>query len=183
MNNKTINKIIEEFIYAYPVCEFACLTPGELNFSDKVRYICERECPNYGKSWACPPGIEPIGLCIEKCLAFDHVFLFTSIAEVSDCMNFDACLQARRSHEQMTRDIKKRFEERFGTVLALSTGCTLCDKCAYPDNPCRHPSDRLSTIESHGILIMETASRLGIMLDCGNNMVTYLSLIFFNAQP
>ncbi len=96
-------------------------------------------------------------------------------------MNFDACLEARRDHEQMTFDIRKRFEEHFGKVLALSTGCMLCGECACPDEPCRYPEERLSTVESHGILIMETASRLGVTLDCGNNIVTYLSLIFFNS--
>jgi len=57
----------------------------------------------------------------------------------------------------------------------------ICGECSYPDAPCRHPEERISTIESHGILIMETASRLGVTFDCGNNAVTYFSLIFFNA--
>jgi predicted metal-binding protein len=171
---------IESFIYDYPFCEFYYLEQGDLIFSDKVRVICETECPHYGKSWACPPGIPPIGHCIEECRAYSRIFLFTSVAEVPDVMNFGACLDARRDHEQMTRDIRKRFEEHFGKVLALSTGCTLCNDCAYPEEPCRHPEARLSTIESHGILIMETASRLGVTLDCGNSIVTYISLIFFN---
>ncbi|NLA87906.1 MAG: DUF2284 domain-containing protein [Clostridiales bacterium] len=180
MNNKNYTEIIEEFIYDYPVCEFYYLTPDDLIFSDKVRFICEQGSSNYGKSWACPPGIQDIDHCIETCRAYKNVFLFTSVAEVPDCMNFDACLAARRDHEQMTYNIRKRFQERFGKVLALSTGCMLCDECTCPDEPCRYPEERLSTIESHGILIMETASRLGVTLDCGNNMVTYLSLIFFN---
>lgn len=174
-------KIIEGFIYEYPICEFHFLTPEELVFSDKVRVICREDCPHYGKSWACPPAIRPVEDCIEACRAFSHVFLFTSVAQVPDVMNFDACLEARRDHERMTREIKGCFESRFGKVLALSTGCMLCDTCAYPDGPCRHPEERLSTIESHGILIMETASCLGVTMDCGNDAVVYISLIFFNA--
>ena len=173
--------IIETFIYDYPVCELYYLTLDDLIFSDKVRIICEQECPHYGKSWACPPGIQSISHCINECQAFEHVFLFTSVAEVPDCMNFDACLKARQGHEQMTHEIRQRFETHFGKVLALSTGCTICDMCSYPGEPCRHPEERLSTIESHGILIMETANRLGVTLDCGNNIVTYISLIFFNS--
>lgn len=173
--------VIEEFIYDYPICELYYLTPDDLIFSDKVRTICERECTHYGKSWACPPGIPSIEQCIAACRVFEHVFLFTSVAEVPDCMNFDACLAARREHEEMTRAIRDRFKQHFGKVLALSTGCMLCQDCTYPDNPCRHPEERTSTIESHGILIMETASQLGVTLDCGNDIVTYLSLIFFNA--
>lgn len=174
-------EIIEEFIYDYPVCEFYYLTLDDLIFSDRVRYICEHDCPHYNKSWACPPAIKPIGSCIEACGAFEHVFLFTSVAEVPDCMNFSACLEAKRDHERMTLELREKFTAHFGKVLALSTGCMLCEECVYPDAPCRHPEERLSTIESHGIMIMETASRLGVAFDCGNNIVTYFSLIFFNA--
>ncbi|SHI23168.1 Predicted metal-binding protein [Sporobacter termitidis DSM 10068] len=178
---KDYKGIIEGFIYDYPVCEFYYLEPRNLIFSDKVRYICEHECPHYGQSWACPPAIDAIDHCIEECGAFEHAFLFTSVAEVPDCLNFSACLEARRDHERMTLELRGRFQEHFGKVLALSTGCMLCEECTYPGAPCRHPEDRLSTIESHGILIMETASLLGVTVDCGNNMVTYISLIFFNA--
>ncbi len=180
-SEKDFKETIEEFIYDYPVCEFYYLRPDELIFSDKVRYICEHECPHYGKSWACPPGIQDIESCIKECQRFENVFLFTSVASVPDCMDFDACLAARKDHEQMTHDIRKQFQLRFGKVLALSTGCMLCDTCTYPDEGCRHPEERLSTIESHGILIMETASRLGVTLDCGNEIVTYISLVFFNS--
>jgi predicted metal-binding protein len=179
--DKDYQSIIESFVYDYPVCEFYYLSPDELVFSDKVRYICELDCPHYGKSWACPPAIAPIDRCIEECGAYAHVFLFTSVAEVPDAMDFTACLAARRDHELMTLALRKKFEEYFGKVLALSTGCMLCDECACPGAPCRRPEERLSTIESHGILVMETASRLGVTLDCGNTVVTYISLIFFNA--
>lgn len=178
---KNYKKIVDEFIYDYPVCEFYFVKPDELVFSDKVRYICEHECPHYNMSWACPPAIDSICHCIEECRAYEHVFLFTSVAEVPDCMDFSACLEAKRGHERITHEIRSRFEERFGKVLALSTGCMHCDVCSYPSAPCRHPEERLSTIESHGILIMDTASRLGATFDCGNNVVTYFSLIFFNA--
>jgi predicted metal-binding protein len=174
-------EIIEGFIYNYPVCEFYYLGLGDLVFSDKVRYICEHDCPRYKKSWACPPAIDSVSRCIAECGAYGHVFLFTSVAEVTDCMDFTACLEARRSHELMTLELRREFGEHFGKVLALSTGCMLCDDCTYPDAPCRHPEERLSTVESHGILIMETAARLGVTVDCGNNTVTYISLIFFNA--
>ena len=180
-DEKDFKEIIEGFVYDFPVCEFSYLKPDDLIFTERVRYICEHDCPHYNKSWACPPAIDEIDRCIGACKSFTHVFLVTSVAEVPDCMNFAACLEAKRDHEQMTLSLRKRFEENFGKVLALSTGCMLCNQCAYPDAPCRHPEDRLSTIESHGILIMETASRAGITCDCGNNAVTYFSLIFFNA--
>ncbi|MFQ9153032.1 MAG: DUF2284 domain-containing protein [Blautia sp.] len=31
-----------------------------------------------------------------------------------------------------------------------------CETCAYPDSPCRHPDKRVATVESHGIMLMQT---------------------------
>jgi predicted metal-binding protein len=119
---------------------------------------------------------------MEKCRQYGHVFLFTSVAEVSDNLDFAGCLAQRRDHEKISREIGKKFQESFGDILMLTTGCTLCDACTYPNEPCRHPEERVSTIESHGILIMQTAAEQGISYDCGNNMVTYFTLIFFNVK-
>lgn len=174
-------KIIEKFIGDSPICEFCHIALQDLVFSDKVRYVCENACARYNKSWACPPAIDSIDHCMKECEAFRHVFLFTSVAEVPDRLDFSACLEAKRDHERLTLELRQRFEEQFGKVLALSTGCMICEECSYPDAPCLYPEERLSAIESHGILIIETAGRLGITLDWGNNIVTYLSLIFFNA--
>lgn len=180
MSDKEHKAVIGSLIDDFPICEYFYLSPKDLIFSDKVRYICRHDCPRYGRSWACPPAIWPVEQAIGECFSYDCVFLFTTVAEETDTADLTACLKARREHELLTLELKKRFEEQFGKVLALSTGCMLCEECAYPDAPCRHPDQRLSAIESHGILVMETASRLGVTLDYGGNTVTYLSLIFFN---
>lgn len=173
-------RIIEEFIYDYPVCEFYHIKKDDLVFSDKVRYICEHECDHYNKSWACPPVIGSIEECMKECHEYENVFLFTTVAEVSDPLNLTETLEAKGNHEMVTRDILKEFKSRFNKAMALSTGCMICKKCAYPDEPCRHPDERLSTIESHGIVIMQTAANLGITYDCGNNIVTYFSIVFYS---
>lgn len=171
---------IESFIYDYPVCEFYYLTPEELTFTERVRYICTNGCEHYGRSWACPPAVPAVEECIARCRQYRHVFLFSSVADVPDCMDFAACLAARREHEKMTAAIRDRFRALFGPVLALSTGCMVCDTCTYPDAPCRAPEQRISPLESYGILLSATAETLGAAYDCGNNMVSYFSLIFFN---
>jgi predicted metal-binding protein len=172
---------IEAFIYDYPVCEFFYLTPDDLVFSDKVRYICENECTRYGKCWACPPAVEPIEKCIEKCRGYKHVFLFSTVGEVSDSLNMSACVAAKRNHEEVTLALRGRFREAFGdNVLALSTGCALCEQCAYPTEPCRHPDRRLSTVESHGILLLGTVQKVGATYECTSETVVFFSLIFFN---
>lgn len=175
-------EMIEEFIYDYPILEFYYFNREDLIFSEKVRFICENECEHYGHSWACPPAIGTIESCIQRCEKYNRAFLFSTVAQVPDNLNFQACLDARKSHEELTLTLRDKFREKFGDVLALSTGCMQCAVCACPDSPCRHPEKRIPTIESHGIMLMQTVETQGICYDCGNDIVTYFSLIFFSAD-
>ena len=172
---------IESFIYDYPILEFHYLDRKDLIFSEKVRFICEHECEHYGHSWACPPAIGSIQSCIRECEKYSRAFLFSTIAQVEDSLNFEACLKARRQHEDLTLKLRERFRQEFGDVLALSTGCMQCETSAYPDSPCRHPDKRVATVESHGIMLMQTVEAMNICFNYGNDTVTYFTLLFFNA--
>ena len=172
---------IESFLPEYPVCEYVFLETEDLVFSDKVRFICEKECPRYGHSWACPPVIGTIQECMERCRRFSHALLFTTAADVPDIADFQGCLNARRDHEQVSYDLTERIKQEFGETLTLTTGCMTCKTCSYPDTPCRHPEQRFATIESHGILIMQTAADAGLSYNFDGHTVIYFSLVFYNA--
>ena len=99
-------------------CDF--IDPKALEFSGRIRWICENECPMYGKTWACPPGV--------------------------------------------------------GTVEA----CAICEHCAYLDGqPCRYPEKMHPCVESHGINILPLLEELGLPFQFGENVVTWVSLLFF----
>ena len=117
---------IESFFPEYPVCEYVFLETEDLVFSDKVRFICEKECPRYGHSWACPPVIGTIQECMERCRRFSHALLFTTAADVPDIADFQGCLNARRDHEQVSYDLTERIKQEFGETLTLTTGCMTC---------------------------------------------------------
>ena len=59
---------LEEKLAELPLYCYQFFAPGELEFSDRIRWICEHECPMYGKSWACPPGVGTVDACKEACL-------------------------------------------------------------------------------------------------------------------
>ena len=42
---------IEEFICQYPVYQYAFFPPEEIEFSFRVRWICEKECERYNSTW------------------------------------------------------------------------------------------------------------------------------------
>ena len=72
-----------------PVYIYDFFDPRELEFSERIRWICQTECPKYGTTWACPPGVGTVPECREKCLSYSQCLLISSIAEVEDISDID----------------------------------------------------------------------------------------------
>lgn len=178
-----IKKTIEEKIAQYPICEYAFIRPEEIPFSEKVRYICKTECPRYGTSWACPPAVGTVEECRKRIRSYTDGFIFTTVSEGADLENMDAMLSMRGGHEKITRKIAEIFREVSGKVQAFSTeSCAICEKCSYPDGPCRHPDYMLPSVEGQGILVTELAERYGITFSNGSDVVTWFSLILYSSE-
>ena len=47
---------LEAELAELPILQYEFISTGELTFSERIRRVCETECPMYGKTWACPPG-------------------------------------------------------------------------------------------------------------------------------
>ena len=127
---------IEATLSAYPVCEYAFVKPKELPFRDEVRYICRTECPRYGTSWSCPPAVGTVEECRKRCLGYEDVLMFTTIAEGVDTEDMSAMLATRREHEEITRQIQSLrhlllHAHEFRTFVFLtSTICSFSDAYA-----------------------------------------------------
>lgn len=178
-----IQEQLEGQIAEYPVCEYAFIRPGDIRFLQEVRYICETECPQYGCSWSCPPAVGTVEECRARCEKFTGGFLFTTVAEVDDIADMKKTLATRLEHEKVTRQIRQLFKARYGKVEVLSTeSCAICEKCSYPDTPCRYPDKMFPCIESYGILVTELAEKYGISFMNGPNVVTWFSLILYEER-
>ena len=176
----TNREIIEEIITSYDICEYAFGDYAQIPFSDKVIYICRTDCPRYGHCWACPPAVGDIHDCMERTEHYNRFCIFSTVAEVSDSNNLGACLPAKKAHEALSRRIRKDVQAQVPDSLMLSTGCSICDECTYPQEPCRYPRERLSSMESHGIVLVNLIEQMGLCADYGNNAVVYFTMILYN---
>ena len=134
----------------------------------------------YNTTWACPPAVGSVEACRARCLSYPSVLLITSAAEVQDVANMAETLATRGPHEALTRRVRDLLL-RCGAeeVYGLSTeACALCEKCAYPDAPCRHPDKMYPCVESHGILVTDLCEKQGMEFFNGN-IVTWFSLILY----
>lgn len=171
--------LLEEQLSQLPLLQFEFLSTDALMFTPRVRHICETECPMYGKTWACPPGVGTVEECQAKCLSYPEFLLISTVTEVDDIENIEQTLATRADHEAITREAAELIRAQDCETMTLSTeACAICKECTYPHGPCRYPDKMYPCVESHGILVTELCEKLGIEFFNGN-LVTWFSLIFF----
>ena len=174
-------ELLEEKLSELPLYVYHFLTPEELEFTERVRWICEHECPMYNKSWACPPAVGTVSYCKAKCRNYKNALMISTITEVNDISNIDETLATRPDHEAVTNQVRDIFRELGTEPYVLSTeSCTVCERCSWLDGkPCRYPEKMHPCVESHGINILPLIDELGLTFQYGENVVTWFSLLFY----
>ena len=171
---------LEAQLAELPLYQYAFIRTEDLCFSERIRWICEHECPMYGKTWACPPAVGSVAECEARCHRFEEALLIATITEVGDIANMEETLATRAPHEEITRQVLELVRQQAGETMVLSTeACAICERCAWPDAPCRHPKRMFPCVESHGIVVTALAEHTGIDFYAEGNLVTWFSLIFY----
>lgn len=174
-------ELLEAGLAELPLYTYAYLDPKELEFSDRIRWICEHECPMYGKSWACPPSVGSVPECKGKCMKFENCLMIATIAEVCDIADINETLATRGEHEAVTNQVRDLMRQQGIDPYILSTeACEVCERCALLDGePCRMPERMHPCVESHGINLLAVIDEQGLTFQYGENVVTWFSLLFY----
>ncbi len=174
-------ELLEEKLSELPLYIYDFLDPKELDFNERIRWICENECPMYGKSWACPPGVGTVPECQKKCLSYENCLLISSIVEVNDIADIEETLATRPDHEELTNQVRDIMRQLGVDPYILSTeACTVCETCAIAQGkPCRFPEKMHPCVESHGINVVPMLESRGLEFQFGANVVTWISLLLY----
>ena len=174
-------ELLENRLAELPLLGYFFIDPKKLEFSDRVRWICEHECPMYGKTWACPPGVGTVEECKGKCLRYENCLMIATVTEVADIADLQQTLATRPDHEAVTNQVGEMLVELGVKPYILSTeACSICDACTCPSGqPCRHRDKMHPCVESHGINLIPTLEENGIEFQFGGNVVTWVSLLFY----
>ena len=174
-------ELLEAQLSELPLYIYDFIDPKELEFSDRIRWICQNECAMYGKSWACPPGVGSVESCKAKCLSYKNCLLISSIVEVADIADMEETLATRPGHEALTEQVAQLLIDQGEKPYILSTeACSICQRCAILDGqPCRFPEKMHPCVESHGINVVPVLEKLGLDFQFDCNVVTWISLLLF----
>ena len=174
-------ELLEEKLSELPLYIYDFIDPSELEFNSRIRWICENECPMYGKSWACPPGVGGVDHCRSKCMGYQNCLLISTIVEVNDIADMEETLATRPEHEEITNQVGAIMEALDVKPYILSTeACAICESCAILEGkPCRFPEKMHPCVESHGINVVPILESRGLEFQFGANVVTWVSLLFY----
>ena len=147
-------------------------------------------CPNYGRSWGCPP----FGFSIGRYLSGDATALLTATKIVPEKQGLPLS-EAQRLILPERRRLERRLlemERQYGGLSFAYVGtCLYCPAgtCTRPEGkPCRHPELVRPSLEACGFDIGKTTAELfGIDLKWGTDgkLPEYLTLVcgfFHNAE-
>lgn len=162
---QSIRKRIDADLESFPIYQYAFLTPDEIRFDPTLRNFCRHLCGNYHLTWACPPAVGRIDQCIDRCLSYEDVLVF-STAEKRGTVEkpvYEKDKPYLSFHEKTTCDVERLFERDGLQVYTLTSNvCRMCKKCAYSKERCRFPEVLHPCIEGHGIRVDELAEQIGI---------------------
>ena len=161
------------------ISQSAVIQPKEIVFDSEVRKICAgNACRQYGRTWACPPGVGSVNQCRKRCLQYKRALMFSAEYALEDSFDFEGMIAAHKAFKELCDRLYDLAKGRCGAFLLLSNeGCLRCATCTYPDEPCRFPERLFPSIEGFGIYVAPTARRAGLAYHGGAGTVTYFGML------
>lgn len=178
MNNElTIEKVLEiGFEHAI------FFDPSNLEFREDVRAMCSSDkCHNYNRNWSCPPACGTLEESFEKARKYTKGVMIQTTAILEDSFDYETMMQAASDHKERFAKAVELMRSVDPECLPMGTGgCTVCKKCAYPDEPCRFPEKAFTSMEAYGLYVSAECKKAGLEYNYGKNTLTYTSCILFN---
>ncbi len=161
--------------------EYKIINSADIPFSQSVVDACkENRCGKYGTCWTCPPGVGDFRILEEKIKSYNKAVVFTRKFDLEDSFDFETMVTGAKSTAETLLKIKEELDIDGINYIALGCEvCVLCEKCTYPDSPCRFPDKATPSIEACGINVVELSRNIGIKYNNGANTVTYFCIILF----
>ena len=172
---------IYKYIEGTDIFQHKLIASEEIPFSEEVVNMCKANaCGKYGTCWTCPPGVGELSELEKKIKSFKNAFVFSCKHDLEDSFDFEGMMEGQDKARKALDTILNKMRDTGETFMALGCeGCKLCEKCTYPDAPCRFPDKAIPSVEACGINVVELSRNIGINYNNGPCTVTYFCIILF----
>jgi len=136
----------------------------EIVIANWVNLKCRYGCTQFNANWSCPPATPDINEVRNLLKEYSTALMLVGTQQASGFYrdtNKNRIGQVRywKGTVMLERQLfLKGYDKAFGLV---SGACSLCKKCAYPEN-CRFPMEKRPTVEALSIDLIGTLKNIGI---------------------
>ena len=155
---------------------------SDITFHSDYREICRQNvCRCYGTTWACPPGVGTEEECIARLKSYDKMLLFSKVYELEDSFDIEGMHEGGADFRDRVERFSQAANEYLPRYLIMANGgCRKCERCTYPDAPCRFPDQVFHSLSSYMFTVSAVAKQAGLVYNNGPNTVTYFGAILFH---
>ena len=151
------------------------------NPQQSMRLKCQVPlCEYYDVCKVCPPHIPSVADFREALGSYSKAFLVVLREKIQNIDLYRQDFSAELKLADIISDLESAaFEKGFYQTLGLCVGgCKLCETCAPPGEPCRHPFKARPSPEGFGIDITELARNAGVAVEWPpKDYVTFIGLV------
>ena len=170
---------MEKYLKNKNIFQHITVSTDVIPFSQSVADACRaNRCGKYGTCWTCPPGVGDFREWEKRIKSYKNATVFTCKYDLEDSFDFDGMMAGGEQTQKVLLSIVDQLQEDGVDFLALGCeGCALCEKCTYPDAPCRFPKKATPSVEACGINVVELSRNIGVNYNNGPNTVTYFCVL------
>ncbi|GHV26523.1 hypothetical protein FACS18948_2380 [Clostridia bacterium] len=99
-----------------------------------------------------------------------------TIGKMEDDFDYETIQKSGSDHKTNFAALIKKLKGRYDDLLPMGAGtCSVCEKCTYPDAPCRFPEESISSMEAYGLWVSKMCEMSGVLYYNGKQTITYTS--------
>lgn len=153
------------------------LNTGALVFMPEVRDMCRADlCRSYNKNWCCPPACGSIEEAAKRAAQYSFGIIVQTMGKLQDDFDYDTITETSTKHNNNFASLVEHLKTSYPDVLPMGAGtCTICQKCTYPDQPCRFPDKAISSMEAYGLWVSKVCELSDMPYYYAKGTLTYTS--------
>ena len=169
---------MEKYIKNKNVFQYKIIPSSQIPFSQAVADACKANlCGKYGTCYTCPPAVGFWKDLETKVKGYSKALVYSCKYSLEDSFDFEGMVYGAATTQNILREIVEELKSDNQDFMVLGCeGCNLCEKCGYPDTPCRFPDKAVPSVEACGIDVVALAKNIGINYNNGPNTVTYFNI-------
>ncbi len=156
----------------------------KMKFMTEVRDMCEvNKCGKYNTNWSCPPACGTLEEISERIKGYDYAMVLQATEDMEDDFDWEAIERASKRCADSLDRLSKKLKSMGKQVLPMGNGgCHKCEKCTYPDEPCRFPDELSPSMEACGLMVSNECTRAQLKYYYGPKTMTINATIFVKEE-